>query len=100
MEGALEAMRYVEDARDFGISQARFGGAVLNRAKAKRNASNTVVHKIAKTSGLPVLKSTIPERVSVQEAELVGVPAIIGSRGNIREAFEEVAAEIWRKSRP
>ena len=100
VEGAVEAQEYVDDARAFGLTEAKFGGAILNRDRARKNASSSVMSGVVKHSKLPVLKTSIPERVSIQEGELMGVPVVVGSpRSAVAQVFDDLAKEVWRKSK-
>lgn len=100
VEGAVEAWEYVEDAREFGLTKAKFAGGVLNRDKSRKNASSSAMGRAVKESKLPVLKHSIPERVQIQEAELMGMPVVVGSpRSAVAQAFNDLSKEMWRRAK-
>ncbi len=100
LEGAIKAENLVQDMRASKISKATFGGAILNKTKARQSVSAKVVQELSTDSGLKVLKTTIPERAAVYEGELTSLPVVIASpRSAITKSFNDLGREVWRISK-
>jgi len=95
-EGAARTSRLVTQLQDFGETDAKFIGAVINRPGANRVVS-VQVRKDFEGTNIPVL-GEIPERVCVQEGEYLSEPAALTNK-DIKAAFATIAKNIERSIR-
>lgn len=101
VEGAAAAEAFVRDAKEFGVSDAEWGGTIVNRVAGRSTTVAAAAKRAMKSSGVATLENAIPQRVAMEEAEFVGIPVLIGApKSAAGKAMADVAKEVWRGSAP
>lgn len=97
IEGAAQMKSLVDDANEFGRSTATWEGVILNKDGGRKTQVNKATRKLLAASGLHMLDATVPQRVSVEESEFIGVPVVMSDpKSAAGKALNDVAKEAWR----
>jgi chromosome partitioning protein len=94
--GAVLVHTFVQQAQDFGLSNAVFLGSVVNRVEGGRRLVRDQVLSDLQDVGAVLLEPAIPARASVGVAEYLGVPVVVGDVSSpTAVALSELSNRMW-----